>query len=509
MANPTPIKPGIKANGAIRGLTQDDVQSLLLRSQWGKGLGLTFGGSRDLYDVFGYKTALSPLDYENAYNRGGIAKRIVEAPVDACWADPPMITGNPRFIKVWNDLVTRQKVFNVIERLDILAGLGQFAVLLIGYDDGKPLSQPVNKNSKNIIYLQPYGEARIAITKFEENTSSPRFGLPLIYEIEPGDNVLKSTKNISSTTIRNKITVHYSRILHVAEGVTDNPLVGHSRLEAVYNYLDDLTKVSGGAAETYWLVANRGLHIDVDKEVDLDEDSAAALSDEVAEYQHQMRRFIRTRGVKINNLGSDTSDPRGTFEVLVNLISGTTGIPQRILLGSEAGQLASEQDRANWANRVQERISRYAGPTILMPFIEMQIQNGALPVPNKMTVEWPDAFKLSPLERGQAAAQMARSAANVVKALTTPIAIDGSGVVEVTTMVEQTTPGQDTTDATGKTIKGKPTTTMVPQVTVKPSTTLFTVEEARSIVGFGKHAPIFDDAQDSDPTNKPDPNKSK
>ena len=68
---------------------------------------------------------------------------------------------------------------------------------------------------------------------------------------------------INSSTVR-KVEVHYSRILHVAEGVLQNSYKGEPRLSRVFNLLDDLMKVAGGSAETFWLTANRGLQADID-----------------------------------------------------------------------------------------------------------------------------------------------------------------------------------------------------------------------------------------------------
>jgi hypothetical protein len=51
------------------------------------------------------------------------------------------------------------------------------------------------------------------------------------------------------------------------------------------------------------------------------------------------------------------------------LISAGTGIPQRVLMGSEQGKLAAKQDRANWDNRVTDRQTDFAGPLVLRPFV--------------------------------------------------------------------------------------------------------------------------------------------
>ena len=162
----------------------------------------------------------------------------------------------------------------------------------------------------------------------------------------------------------------------------------------------------------FWLSGNRGLHADIDKEMDIDPADAAALSDEIEEWQHQLRRVIRTRGVKLNDLGGTVPNPKEIFEIIMSLLSGTTGIPRRILLGSEAGQLASEQDRANWAERIEERRVLHVNPHILDPTLEL-LQGVQLLPEGDVEWDWPSAFIQNPLEQGQTMAQIARAVGNL------------------------------------------------------------------------------------------------
>ena len=394
----------------------------------GSLIGMMFQGKRDLYGAFGYKVTLTYDDFLRKYARQDIAARIVEAEPKATWSDGIALVADETFKKAWEDIIAQHSLYHVFIRLDKLAGLGPYSVLLMGFADGRALDQPVAFNGEDstsnteILYMQPYSSKSATVHSLEQNPQDPRFGLPAFYEINPGEidtalssanKVVKDVRTRSGLPFR----VHHSRILHVAENVLEDPIYGFARLQRVYNLLDDLAKISGGSAETYWMIANRGMQIDVDKDMDLKKEDLEDLADEIDEYQHNIRRVMRTRGVKVNMLGSDVADPRGVFDVLVSLISGATGIPQRILLGSEAGQLASEQDRANWATRISERRQDFAEPTILLPFIRAAINAGALPSPTVLEVKWPEAFKMSPLERAQTAAQKARTLANVAKAL--------------------------------------------------------------------------------------------
>jgi hypothetical protein len=509
-------------------LSRSSAWQWISRLMGGSG-GTGFGGKRDYYATFGWNRRPSLEDYLFKYLYQDVAQRIIEAPVRATWGDPPIVNADTGFLTAWQNLVSRQRVWHNLMSLDRLAGLGQYAVMVIGIDDGLSLDTPVRAvrtagTMRQVLYLQPYLQMSCRVSTFNQDPTSPRFGKPEMYRIQPQMQDFATPLNAQMTgggvptgglstvgsaqILRQPFDCHYSRILHVADGVLENDVFGVSRLAPVYNLLDDLLKVVGGSAETYWLTANRGLQADVDKDMELDTEQAKNLEDEIEQFQHQLRRIIKTRGVKINNLGSDLADPRSNFDVIISLIAATTGIPQRVLMGSEAGSLASTQDRANWATRIAERESDFAEPCVLVPFIMQLIAIGVLPIPTQLTVQWPEAFKLSPLERAQTSAQMARSTANLTKTLSAPIG--GIQVVETEEEQEmQDVPGTEAVpaDPNNPDDQGTPATPPSRQPTGKKvtiqrtymtgGTQMFTVEEARNIVGFGKTMPVFDDKQDS------------
>lgn len=399
------------------------VSDMLSRTMLGGGLGIMFGGARDMYKVFGYNKNPSFKDYWGKYTRQDIAKRIVNAPASATWRNPPILKTSATYKKEWDALVQEHKLWGEIERVDRLAGLGQYAVLLLGIDDGASMEKPVRiiEGKKNeLLYVQPYAQPAASVKSLNEDPTSERFGLPELYELETNSPYSLSQTNIATTTTAfksKKMLVHWTRVVHVAEELLDSNYMGTPRLESVYNLLDDLLKVAGGSAETFWLIGNRGLQIDVAPDAQLTEQDAQDLSDEADEYQHGLRRILRTRGVKVNNLGSDQPDPKNTFDMIISLISGATGIPKRVLTGSEAGQLASDQDRANWADRIKERRTAFAEPNVLLPLLKQLMHAQVLPKVKieKLDYEWPPNFQLTPLEEAQSMAQKARAAINLAK----------------------------------------------------------------------------------------------
>ncbi len=125
-----------------------------------------------------------------------------------------------------------------------------------------------------------------------------------------------------------------------------------------------------------------------------------------------LRRVIQTEGIeKINTLQGGTPDPRGVFFVLKSLIGAAAEIPQRILFGSEQGEMSSTQDQAEWYGRIASRRTRYANPSIIRPFITRMAEWGALTLPEGgYDIKWPSLFQESPQEKANRGRSMAIAA---------------------------------------------------------------------------------------------------
>jgi hypothetical protein len=386
--------------------------SALMSRNWiSQLIGITFKGARDLYNVFGYPKQLSAEMLLGKYQRQDITSRIVNMPPEEMWATPPEMKPSHGVKAKWDEFVAKMVLWQRIIQADKLCAFGPFSILWLGLAGDQRGPAPKISALEDMLYLQAYGGQNVSVKAYEENTSNPRYGQPVMYEVKTGPQPLQAKT----------IQVHYSRVIHIVDRPLEGLMFGEPRLAQIYNVLDDLLKVSGGSAETFWLTSNRGMQADVDKDMQLSAADADALSDEIEEYQHQLRRWIRTRGVKINTLGSDVADPSGVFNVLISIISGTTNIPQRILMGAEAGQLASEQDRANWADFMERRVKVFGEPYVLRPicqkledlgyFSKDTVAKMGLGTPDSV-FKWPEIFHMSPLEESNALNSEARALVN-------------------------------------------------------------------------------------------------
>lgn len=398
----------MRNNGISPGGTQSPGTSgpaIFFRRMWGVMAGMMMGGKRDLYNIFGYNRIIDYSSLRDRFQRQDIVKRIVEMPVQAIWDFPPELDADfntARVIDAMQDFDDRLDIYQAFSRADKLLSFGRFSVIVLGLPGPLDQQVPMGLSAKDLVYIQPYGERDISMAKFDTDQYSPNFGMPLHYMV----NV--KTQEDSVVPVR----VHHSRVIHVVDSPLEHNLIGIPRLEFVYNLLDDILKVAGGSAELFWILANRGMQVNVDKDMDMTTEDQDDLQAELDEYSNDLRRYIRTRGVEVKPLGSSVADPTGTFRVLIGLLASATGIPQRILMGSEAGQLASEQDRANWAETVDKRRTNFALPSILKPFSRRMTEFGIFT--QKMPIfKWGDAFHQNPLERAQTMAQFARAAVNL------------------------------------------------------------------------------------------------
>lgn len=374
--------------------------TLTSRANLAGSLGLSYGNDRDLYAKLGYPMTITYAQYLARYLRQDVANRVINAPVDATWRLKPQVLEvsedreedtETDFEKKWTALVQQLRMYNRFTRADKLAGIGEYAILYIGFDDGgEPADEVTTAN--DVLFLQPYSSNSAKIKKNNTDKASPRYGLPEVYSVE-------MVANTASTETSSSVDVHHSRVLHLADGLLESNVLGTPRLQAVYNRLQDLELLSGGSAEMFWRGAFTGMVMNMQEDADIDDQSMADMGDEMDEYIHGLRRYIRTQGMDVTMLSPTIADPSNHAELQFQLISAATGIPVRILIGSERGELASTQDASNWHGRIQERQEDYAEPLYLVALIEKLQEMGILPEV-EFEVKWPDM--LAPSDKEQA-----------------------------------------------------------------------------------------------------------
>ena len=371
------------------------LSALVGRAMLASRMGYQYGGDRNVYQALGYpQDTILYTDYAAKYARQDIAKAIINRPVQYTWKGPIMLKQigqeESELEKAWLALDKQLKLRSKFVRSDKLASIGQYGAMLLGFDDVSNrdgFKRPVGTNgSRKLLYVKPLGQAHAKINKLVDNTRDPRYGLPELYDIEYME------KNQSTNII---LQAHHSRVIHVTTELMEDEVFGIPVLQAVWNRLLDLEKIVGGSAEMFWRGGRPGYQAKMKDDYTMPPDVEEGMQDQLDEFEHNLRRVLAIEGVDMEALAQMIADPANHVDVQIQMISAVTGIPKRVLTGSERGELSSAQDMIGWYAHIQTRREEHGEPNILRPFVDRCMEYGVLPQSEDYIVEWSDLFAAS------------------------------------------------------------------------------------------------------------------
>lgn len=374
-----------------------------------------------------WPTTITTADYKDMFERFSVAARVVSIWPEECWIQPPDIYENEdaktetAFEQVWNDLVKTKYILSYLERVDILSRIGRYGGLLFGLSDlqeNEKMSKPVEgvqinpdtgliegpRNLK-LLYLKVFQEADLEITLRESNVSSPRYGMPIMYSV--------TMENPDGSTKVDK--VHWTRMLHVVDNRLSSDILGEPAMKPVWNELLDLRKTKGAAAEGYWKAALSGFVWGLDKNlVDPNTTITSAqkedFMDELDKMHNSLQHDIISLGLEPKDVAPKLIDPTPYTKMLIELICIKLRVPVSIFMGREEGQLAADENRTAWLERVKGRQDNYLTPMLIRPCVQQLQAYGVLPETQEFKTDWPD--RNSPTEK-----DIAETAVNTTRAM--------------------------------------------------------------------------------------------
>lgn len=385
----------------------------LSRAGLASALGQSFGGDRDLYETLGYKREPDFGDYLNFYERDGIATRLVDAIADETWRNHPVLTekksetpdeDNPSKLHTqFEDMADRLDLWAKFNEVDRACGISRFGLLYLGLSmaSGETPEKPVS-GKKEILYVTVHdeGDASVDEMSLVTDPNNPRFGMPEYYQINVG-------------AMGSQVRVHYSRVVHVKEGRERSEygrFYGVPRLKKVINRLYDLEKVVGGGSEAFWMLIHRGLALSSKDGMTIPPKGTTErqdLIDETEEYANKIKRIMLLSGMDVTDLGGKPVDSREQFDVIIAYLAGAERTPQRLLVGSEEGKLASTQDDANFGDFISWRRENHAEPYILRPFLRRAAELGQFEKRDRYFAFWSSPFQLNDMEQADVAVKIA------------------------------------------------------------------------------------------------------
>ena len=421
------------------------LQELLINMEFSRSrlLKQLFDPRRDLDDECGYpKQNPSPQEYYDLYDRDPIAARVVELFPKECWQVQPTVyeeeegdtqtefeaawetmTRNLRAERSWHNDVTGSVLWEYLYRLDMVSGIGRYGVLLLGFNDvtGDDLSKPVQvSKALRLRFLRVFPEVLADITQYEVDASSPRLGMPTMYNLTFNDPREHLTGVGVSTSTR---SVHWTRIIHVpSDDVVSSEFIGTERMRTVLNRILDLRKVYGAASEGYWkacfTLLTAETHPSLGGDVEINETKVKEMFENM---MNGLQRQGVLSGMTLKSTAPAVVDPTPHVDKGIEAICIKLGCPVPVFKGYEIGEQASENNDTSWDERIKQRMNNRITPRIIVPFTDRLIGFGVLPQPQMYIVFWPDLSAQTDAEKADtsvkvimAIAQYVTSGANVL-----------------------------------------------------------------------------------------------
>lgn len=421
----------------------------------------TLDGKHHINQDCGYPQEISTAQYAELYKREGISTRVVKLAPDESWKTDPEVleTQDPEidtpFELEWQRLEKKFKIYSTLQRLDVLSGVGHFGILLIGVNDGKPLSQPVDgvkvvvdeeaepsgqpanaptfnrtnlppangaeptpgdaaaaRGKRRLLYLRPLSEEFVKVDTFDTDSNSPRYGQPVLYSVnfnqvlnQTGATIARSSASLPEQK------VHWTRVIHVVDTKESDEVYGPPRLEDVFNRCFDLRKICGGSGEMFWRGGFPGINFKMDPVAKgtrpLTTTEEALLKEEVQNYMAGLQRFIATSGMSAESISPQVATPLEHFEMNLKAIAIAKGCPYRVFTGTEEGKLAGGQDLRAWNGRMNLRREKHLSPYLIEPLVDRLGQMDIILVPAVYTVTWQDLNTQTDAEKADNAQKLA------------------------------------------------------------------------------------------------------
>jgi uncharacterized protein len=354
---------------------------------------------KDIDYECGFPAFIQPELYDWFYKREGIARKVVNLYPNHAWLLPPEVyeVEDPDvetpMESGWKAVNERHNILGQLHIVNALSRIRSYGVMLLMTDDTDRIDQPPTGCDidaleegrmpdkdvpvRKLLYTSVYPERLAKVARWVDNPRNPRHGMPEVYTLTTFDP--NADTHYGQGQPQSTLDVHWSRVLHVCDDRQSSKVFGTPAMEPVFNYLCNIRKIVGGSGEMFWKGAFPGYsfetHPDIpDAEIDEDE-----LREKFEKWGSGLQRILGMAGGQMKSLAPQVADPTAHFEIQMQAISITTGIPLRQLLGSEQGKLAATEDRRGWNGQLKQYQDNNITPYMLRPCVRQMICLGIVP----------------------------------------------------------------------------------------------------------------------------------
>ena len=369
-------------------------------------------------EVLTFEKHLYPM-----YKRNSLANAAVEKSVMKVWEDNPfLLIGD----QVHEETAAEKAVRLRFEAIQLWAKLaeadrrgqvGRYSALVFRFADNKYFHEPVDRvpgGLDGLVDVIPAWEAQLRPSQWETDTKSENYGQPTMYEFR------ENAVDLDHQDQRLRMfSVHPDRV-HIWSRFGD--VFGSSRLEAGFNDLLSYEKVSGAGGEGFWKNAKQAPVLNVDKDANLTQlaamlgveigDIKDKLDEVVGDWQKGFDKLLMLQGIKHEAPGITLPQPAEFLEGPLSSFSASFGIAVKILIGSQSGERASQEDADEWARTCMARRNNIVKPNI-MRMTRKFARVGVLPA-DDWHIHWSDLTEASAKEKAERGKTMSETNRNMV-----------------------------------------------------------------------------------------------
>lgn len=316
-------------------------------------------GADTLHNIFldfGYPDSVDFYNFWNMYRRFGIAKNIVELPVDTTWMKPPKVeSDSERFENDVEKMINDMFLWQRLKGLDTRQRVGRYAGMFMRVRDGQSPDKPIEGKLNGLGSLAgmiPLYEGQLQVTENYNIPTEDRYGLPKMYQYQ-GGNVGNRNERVNES-----FAIHPDRIIIAAEGADNGGIYGIPSLEAPFNSLMDLRKIIGAGGEGFYKNAAQSIIFKLMDAASASDnaDLLGAFNDNADDFmQNRSRRSLWTPGMDATTLDSNLAQPQQFFMAALNDVAAACKIPATVLIGQQTGRLASTEDSKSFLSSINSR----------------------------------------------------------------------------------------------------------------------------------------------------------
>lgn len=372
------------------------------------------------YRDFGYPDKVTFDMLYAMYTRNGIASAAVDKTILKTWQDVPFLQEQQRDgtqgahtkeTKTEGEIRQRfddLRLWSRIAETDRRSLVGSYSGLILRLADGKTFDMPVDRvpgGLAGLVEVIPAWEGQLVVSEWDTDQTSGTYGEPKMFqfnEASVGDDIRQPRQ----------FMLHPDRVIIWSR---DGTLDCRSLLEAGYNDLLTLEKVSGSGGEGFWKNAKSAPVLEVSPEARIDEmakamgvsvdEIADKMNEQVAGWQKGFDQLLMIQGMEAKSLGVTLPSPEHFFSIALQSFAASIAMPVKILVGSQSGERASTEDANEWSQTNMSRRNNTVRPNI-MALINRLERFGIL-AERDWYLDWSDLTEASMTEKIERVSKMA------------------------------------------------------------------------------------------------------